>query len=105
MRIKPGVSLLPLSPQILLALIIVNSVFSKYKVELVITSVADGKHNPKSLHYAGYAVDVRSKHIESDALKQALLEECKEALDTDFDMILEALGKEQEHYHLEFDTK
>lgn len=105
MRIKASASIQGLKAELLLGLIVVCSVFDKYKVELIVTEVTGGQHKHESLHYVGLAADIRSKHIDSDALKDVLLAECREALGRDFDMILESLGKEQEHYHLEFDPK
>ena len=96
MKLKPGVSVLDIQPELVLALIIINSIYQKHGLELVITSVSDGKHMQNSLHYAGEAADLR---ITPDSnLNKKLLEEIRSALDAEFDVILEP-----SHLHVEYD--
>ncbi len=104
MKLKVGVKIKGIQPEIVVAMLIIDGVFNSYKKECVITVGTDGKHMKGSLHYPGYAIDVRSKHLTAE-LKQSILSDMKAALGRDFDVILENLGKDQEHYHVEFDPK
>jgi len=59
-RIKKGVKLAGLQPEMILAAVIADQVFTKYGVEYtVITEGTGGKHGFASLHYVGFAIDVR----------------------------------------------
>lgn len=64
---------------------------------VVITSAIDGQHSPKSLHYSGNAVDIRSRNW-PDSIGMA--QQIREILGQDFDVILEV-----DHLHIEFDPK
>jgi len=88
-----------LSPQITLALMVLEGVFIKNGIEMVITSINDASHAKTSLHYSGNAVDIRSRTVPD---KTKFLIECKIALghSPDFDFILES-----DHYHLEYQPK
>lgn len=69
---------------------------------ITVTSVNDGVHKVGSLHYAGKAVDIRSKIY--DRLKLGkVVERFKGLYDSDFDLIWESQGKDNEHLHLEYD--
>lgn len=98
---KPGVLLEGLKPQILIGLLAVYSVFSKYEYDLVITSGSDGQHMEGSKHYSGGALDIRSKHITNYAVKQKILSDCTIALGENFTFILESPGENNEHFHLQ----
>lgn len=65
----------------------------------VCTSGTDGKHMEGSLHYKARAVDLRSHHVAADALPK-IMDELKERLGKDFDVILEG-----DHIHAEHDPK
>lgn len=105
MKFKQGVKLKDVQPEIVLALLRLNSLFESFKIPLIVTSISDGIHSKNSLHYKGKAVDLRSKHIQTNELKLALLSDIREALGDEFDVILEHLGNENEHFHIEFDPK
>jgi hypothetical protein len=102
--IKSGAEIARIRPEILLGLIIVNSVFTKYNVELVVTEGTGGAHMNGSLHYSGLAVDIRSKHI-IPSFKGGAINDCRVALGEDFDFILEAEGTDNEHLHLEYQVR
>lgn len=93
-----------LSPQLLLALMVVDDVMKKNGQEALITSLNDAFHSTNSLHYAGNAVDLRSHWFAHPSLVLGL---CREALgnSSDFDMILENEGETNEHFHLEYQPK
>jgi hypothetical protein len=74
---------------------------------LVATSLTDGAHGPKSLHAAGWAVDVRTRDM-SDAEKRAFHAACAELLDGHgFDLVCEGppWNARAAHEHCEFDPK
>ena len=98
MKIKPGVDLREIKPEIVVAMMLCEPVVSKH-TEFVVTSVCDGKHMPTSKHYSGMAIDIRTRDIPPAMLKPCL-EEIKQALGSQFDAILEG-----DHIHVEFDPK
>lgn len=93
--VKPG-----LSPEILLAIMVADSVFKEHGSELIITSIFDSHDDrPKSLHHKGYAVDLRTRHLrtgEGDIIKNKI----QVWLGGAYDVILE-----KDHIHMEFDPK
>lgn len=103
MQLKAGVRLKELQPQTLLAMVVVHSILARSGTACVITSCNDSKHSERSLHYKGRAFDFRTKHYKFD--KQALMQEIRAALGDEFDVLLESLGLEQEHGHVEWDPQ
>ena len=75
-----------------------EAVYKKYGAELVITSAKDGKHGPKSLHYEGLALDLRSRDLAGRQVFVVM--DLKNALGPDYDVVLEA-----DHIHVEYDPK
>ncbi len=102
MRLKPGVKLRDLSPQIVLAALVVDSIYREHDTECVITSCNDSTHKPDSFHYRGLAIDIRTRNYFED--KQALRSEIAQALGEEFDVLLENLGADSEHIHIEWDV-
>lgn len=102
--VKHGVKLYGLKPEMAVCYSIVQGIFMTNGVGCVITSALDGEHGDLSLHPDGYALDFRSKHITSVARKKAITERLKEAL-IGYDVVLEDLGGDNEHWHIEFDPK
>lgn len=100
MRLKPGVSLLGMQPQLIVAWLAAFVVYSRYGVEPVITSVCDGKHSITSLHYAGCAMDIRTRDFgtEDDARQAAA--EINDRLGKDFDVLFE-----DDHIHIEYQPR
>lgn len=105
MAIKSGVKLTDLCPQMALVFPIVQNVYRHHMptYECTITSCNDSKHGEHSLHYKGRAFDFRTKDYTGD--KQLLRDEIKAALSDEFDVVLEHLGEDQEHIHVEYDPK
>ena len=93
-----------LAPQLVLALVVIEQVMQRHGQEVVITSANDARHAKTSLHYSGNGIDIRSRALE-DPL--GVLGEIKEALgfNPDFDIIIEAKGGVNEHFHLEYQPK
>lgn len=96
MRLKPGVRVLGLRPELLLALQIVEEVYEEFRQTFTITSIVEGTHSRASLHYTGCAADIRLPVASAPAVVAA----AKERLGDDFDLILES-----DHLHLEFQPK
>lgn len=103
MKLKAGVRLAELSPQIVLAAVAIHAIYQRRGVEFVITSANDSKHGAASWHYKGRAIDCRTKYPELNGHEQELCAEIREALGSEFDVVLEAIGTENEHIHVEYD--
>ena len=101
-RIKRGVDLAGLRPEMILVLLNANELAKDQQVDLWVTSCLDGKHGRGSLHYVGLALDLRSKNL-SD--KAGFLRDLGTALGRQYDVLLEAKGKRNEHIHVEFQPK
>ena len=99
MKIKNGVEVNGLRPEILLAIFIADGIWNKHGQELVITSCTDGKHGRGSKHYIGNAFDGRTRYFNEDE-KHAILIELKNSLGEQYDVVLES-----DHMHIEFDPK
>ena len=104
MKLKHGVRIADLTPQMALAAIVVREVYRDLDpgCSCTITSANDSKHSDKSLHYSGRALDFRTHDFTGD--KQQLLYSLKEALGPEFDVLLEADGTPNQHIHIEWDT-
>lgn len=100
MKLKSGVRLADLSPQMVLAALIVDQLCGG---QSMITSANDSKHRDASLHYKGRALDFRTHDYAGD--KHLLRDNVKEQLGADFDIVLEAEGTDNEHLHVEYDPK
>ena len=105
MKLKSGVKLTDLSPQIVLAMMVAEEVFAEFGVPLVVTSVNDGKHSAESWHYKGRAFDARTKYPDLDGRESELRDKVKEALGDDFDVVMEAIGEDREHLHVEWEQR
>ena len=101
MKLKPGVRLEGLSPQMALAALIVQSCYDS--ASCTITSANDGQHSEKSLHYSGNALDFRTKDYFGD--KRMLVNAVRKALGPEFDVVFEDEGTPNEHLHVEYDPK
>lgn len=95
MKLKEGVLIHEMTPQILLAIMIADRVFSEAGSPLVLTSVCDGTHKVGSLHYSGDAVDLRIWHLDDP---QATAQVLRESLGENYDVVLE-----RTHIHVEYD--
>lgn len=101
MNIKPGVDLRGIQPEILLGFCIADVVYNRIAGKgATVTSVKDGEHMVGSLHYNGYAIDLRTNDVPTDVL-ELLFTELKKALggiSSQYDLVVE-----NDHFHLEFD--
>lgn len=116
-RLKPGVKLAGVTPQILLALQVAEGIWwGCGQTDLVVTSANDSEHcdeaqgrpcpdgAPRSKHYDGCAVDLRTKTLPA-ADKGRALALLKGSLTTEYQVVVEAMGTEQEHVHIEWDPR
>lgn len=101
MRLKPGVDIRGIQPEIVLGICIADSVYLRVvNHEVTITSVRDGEHMIGSLHNTGYAADLRTNDVLEKQLEKLFIElkEALGAISSQFDLIFES-----NHLHLEFD--
>jgi hypothetical protein len=94
--IKEGVSLQGLQIEMREVLIQMESIFNKIDKELVITSGTEGLHSATSLHYYGYALDFRKRHLKENE-KARVLAYLYENLHDNYRII-----DHDTHYHIEF---
>jgi len=90
---KKGVRVNGIKPETVLAIQIAEGVWAKQGLDLVVTSVTDSKHSQFSLHYTGYACDLRIWDLDTEKAVRDL----KEALTNEYAVILE-----DTHIHIEF---
>jgi len=90
-------------PELLVALIVAEGCYDEISVNMVVTSMNDSKHKDGSLHYDGYAADLRTKSVPRPQLHD-LVADIKDSLPDCYDVILESEAQAQEHIHLEFDV-
>ena len=96
MKIKPGVQLSGIQPEMLIGLMVIEPMFSAKGVDLVITSCTDSEHSNMSRHYIGYGLDIRTRDFDPDDLIP-FEQELQLALGAEF-----YLKFEVNHYHLQF---
>lgn len=86
-------------PQQLLLLIakLVNCATQEGLKSITITEGTGGKHSPKSLHYKGRALDVRSSDVPN---RDQFLKALRAYFGPDYDVVFEG-----DHFHIEFDPQ
>lgn len=99
MKFKEGIITTGVRAEVVLALMVIDKVYENHGLDLVVTSVCDGKHSVTSLHYSGQAADLRIWNMEDPA---TVVEEIKDALgrNPDYDVVLES-----DHIHFEWQPK
>ena len=95
---KSGVLFRGVKPELLLGLSVADGFYERNgQREMVITSLADGTHGVGSLHYVGYAADLRIWNIDDiEIFADGLSTE----LGSEFDVVLET-----DHIHIEYQPK
>ena len=97
MKIKQGASLNGLKIVMRKALITAEATYNYYNKDLIITSGTDGEHSAGSLHYYGYAIDIRTRHL-TQSEERDIYTEIKDCLQWQgFTVVLE-----KTHIHIEF---
>lgn len=105
LRLKEGVTLTGIRPELLIGMIVAEGVYRYYSYELVVTCVTDGKHSRQSLHYSGCAVDLRTWDIPK-AVCTSIVDKLNFCLGQDYDVILELQdGGNPSHIHIEYQPK
>ena len=107
-KIKPGVSIANLTPQMSMGNQIVASVFDDHDEDCYITSGCEGRHGRASLHFAGNALDYRLPDIQGSVRgietpagwHREILRLMKECLGKQYDAVLE-----KDHFHVEYQPK
>lgn len=99
MKLKKGVKLNGLKSEVMIAMIVADTIYKGLGVDFVLTSVCDGIHGKGSRHYSGQAFDCRTRDFGPGGAKKAL-KALKEALGAEFDIVLET-----NHIHVEWDPK
>ncbi len=103
MRAKEGVRIHGLTPQIMWALQICDSVSKEHtKREIMVTSISDGTHSRGSRHPYGFAADLRlsSWYDKGTPEDRKLHRAFTKELGPDFDVVLES-----DHFHIEWDPQ
>jgi hypothetical protein len=100
MIIKAGVRLLGIRPELVVAILVCESVYRDNSTEMWITSCVEGTHIRASKHYTGCAFDIRTSNLSSKNPPQAMADLIRSRLGEDFDVVLE-----KDHIHVEFDPK
>jgi hypothetical protein len=77
--------------------------FKTLRGDMLITSALDGVHKRNSAHYAGLAVDLRTKNFPGKVEKFEFVDRVKARLGDRYDVILEDLDGPNEHLHVELD--
>lgn len=106
-QFKEGVRLtFPLRPELERILIGIETLWPTATYgPAVVTSGNDGRHMTGSCHYENRAIDLRSKSLKTEQEKAQLVEALRGWLGPDYDVILEHLGEDNEHVHVEADGK
>lgn len=100
LKIKENVNLVGLQPQMIIAAISANDFCNTVaKVDCVITSALDAKHSDTSLHFAGFALDIRTREM-SETMQNMFRNAMEQSLGTQYDVLLEG-----DHLHIEFQPK
>ena len=97
---KDGVSVDGIKKETITLIAILNYYFVIYiNKPLVITSCTDGKHMKGSKHYSGYAIDIRTRHLDELEIN-GLIGWFKYNHDKKYDIVVE-----KDHIHVEYDPK
>lgn len=96
MKIKHGVSLKGISPEIIVAILIIEPILNEYGQELVITSGREGQHVKNSAHYRGDAIDFRNWQLVADGNLHAAITVMQDALGDEY-----WIKDSDTHIHLE----
>ncbi len=100
LSLKPGVQITGMRPEILLAAVAAMEAYKALGHDmLVITACVDGRHTTGSLHYAGAAIDLRTRDLPPADVPK-LIAQIKACMGDDFDVLLEV-----DHIHIEFQPK
>lgn len=95
---KAGVSVAGIQKETVTLIAILNCYFFlRIGKPLVITSCTDGKHMKNSKHYSGYAIDIRTCHLNVQEIGKLVIW-FKNNHDKMYDIVVE-----KDHIHVEYD--
>jgi hypothetical protein len=95
-EVKEGVDLRNLHISMRKALITCEKAYAKIGVTMRITSTGEGKHSIGSLHYYGYAFDLRTSNV-----PESRLNELHDLIRKGFEHTRYQIIKEKTHFHVE----
>lgn len=98
MIIKKGVKANGVRPEILLALLIADSVYIMLGFELVVTELTGGEHRVGSLHFVGLGADIRTRYFKDGGKEAAKI--LRDKLGDEYDVVLH-----KTHIHIEYQPK
>jgi hypothetical protein len=98
LKFKDGVQGFGLQLEMRTVLKTADSIWREFGQELVVTETVGGTHSAGSLHYYGYAVDLRTNYF-SDEEKKKVLGRMHTELPEGYDVILHST-----HMHVEYDA-
>jgi hypothetical protein len=98
-HLKEGVVCSGMQPVLLEGLLSLAILYHQYEQVLTITALQDGTHMPGSLHYRGYAADLRT-HTVPDWQLPHLLDAVQHELGPAWDVV-----QEKDHFHIEYDPQ
>lgn len=107
MTLKPGVRVVGIKPEILLALTITDGVYRDLKLRCEVKSIVDGNHDGgpyhTSSHYSGTSFDVTIPPVETfqagNTTPEELLAELKARLGTEF---FTSMNQAASHIHISY---
>lgn len=100
MLLKKGVTLSGVKPELVIGLMVADTIYLADGEDLTVTSITDGKHSKSSRHYIGLAADLRTNDI-SKLNTDIILMQLRERL-PEFYILLENEGTPNEHIHMQF---
>ena len=103
-EIKGGVRLLGVVPQMFFAASVAEGIWREQGVPLVVTGGIEGLHSEASDHYAGRALDFRTKNLAPGKAPEVVAQ-LKAALGEDFFILHELIGQPAEHAHVSWRPK
>ena len=100
MIFKVGVSIFGIRRELMMGLMVADSLWTERGLTLTVTSVRDGNHRHASLHWQGAAADLRTRDLPAEWPADAMATSLRHRLTDEFDA-----EEEHDHIHLEFQPK
>ena len=98
MRLKDDVRVRGISPEAIVALIVIQELYAARGYECMVTSITDGDHMSGSHHHTGNAIDFRTVHVSRSGV-EIIADEARVRL-PGYDIVIEG-----DHLHVEYDPK
>lgn len=104
-RIGPKARLQGIRPELGFANLVLLGILLKHDAVMILSHALDGVHVRASIHYAGGAEDLVFAGTYEMDVKRQIFEEWKDGVGQDFDVLFEAPGLPNEHFHCEWQPK